>query len=70
MAAKSILQVAERVEKALAEAEVIQKDVDNGITTTNQNIVDATDILNKVSTALFILSKNYSIFTFCCPAHW
>jgi len=69
MAAKSILQVAERVEKALAEAEAIQKDVENGITTTNQNIVDATDILNKVSTTLFILFKNYLIFTFYCPAH-
>lgn len=49
MAAKSILQVAERVEKALIEAEGIQKDVEDGIMTTNQNIVDATNSLSEVS---------------------
>lgn len=49
MAAKSILQVAERVEKALAEAEDIQKNVDDGIMNINQNIADATNNLSKVS---------------------
>lgn len=55
MAAKDILQVAERVEKALAEAETIQKEVDSGLETTNQNIVDTTDVLDKVSTIILCL---------------
>lgn len=54
MAAKNILQVAERVEKALVEAEDIQKDVEDGIMTTNQNIVDATNGLSKVSTEFLL----------------
>lgn len=49
IAAKSILEVAERVEKALDEAQVIQKDVGDDILTTNQFIVDATNSLTKVS---------------------
>lgn len=48
MAAKDILHVAERVEQSLAEAKTIQKNVDDGILTTNQNIVDATNSLTKV----------------------
>lgn len=49
MAAKDILQVAERVEKALAEAQEIHKNIDGGILKTKENIVDATNSLTKVS---------------------
>lgn len=49
IAAKSILEVAERVEKALDEAQNIQKDVGDDILTTNQYIVDATNSITKVS---------------------
>lgn len=52
MAAKNILQVAERVEKALAEAQDLQKTVDEGVLTTNQDIVDATNSITKVSTLI------------------
>lgn len=49
MAAKNILQVAERVEKALAEAQEIHKNVDIGILKTMESIADATNSLTKVS---------------------
>jgi len=49
MAAKNILQVAERVETALDEAESIQKKIDEGILITNQNIVDANNSITNVS---------------------
>jgi len=52
MAAKNILQVAERVETALAEAQSIQKNVDDGILTTNQNILDANNSITNVSNLL------------------
>lgn len=52
MAAKNILQVAERVETALAEAQSIQKNVDDGILTTNQNILDANNSITDVSNLL------------------
>lgn len=52
MAAKNILQVAERVENALAEAQDLQKVVDDGVLTTNQDIVDATNSITKVSTLI------------------
>lgn len=58
MAAINILQVAERVETLLAEAEDIQKNVDKGILTTNENIVDATNSLTKVSGALYFQIQN------------
>lgn len=61
MAAKSILQVAERVEKALEEAQVLQKSVDDGIVKTNQNILDANNSLAKV---LFIFYIPYNFFFF------
>lgn len=48
MAAKNILQVAERVEKALSETQNIQKSVNDGIFATSQNIVDANNSLTKV----------------------
>jgi hypothetical protein len=48
MAAKNILQVAERVEKALSETQDIQKTVNDGIFVTSQNIVDANNSLTKV----------------------
>lgn len=63
MAAKNILQVAERVEKALIEAQNIQKEVNDGIFTTNQNIVDATNSLTKVSTFI-IWVKLANIITY------
>jgi len=49
IAAKSILEVAERVEKALDEAQNMQKNVSDDILTTNQYIVDATNSITKVS---------------------
>lgn len=49
MAAKSILEVAERVEKALNEAQEMQKNVDDGILTTNENILNVNSSLLKVS---------------------
>lgn len=52
MAAKNILQVSERVEKALIEAQNIQNIVNNVILTMNQNIVDVTNSLTKVCTIL------------------
>jgi len=55
MAAKNILQVAERVEIALAEAQNIQKKVDDGILTTNQNVVDANNSITNVSNLLTLL---------------
>lgn len=61
MAAKSILQVAERVEKALEEAQVLQKSVDDGIVKTNQNILDANNSLAKV---LFIIYIPYNFLNF------
>lgn len=64
MAAKNILQVAERVEKALAEAQNLQKEVEDGIFTTNQNIEDATNTLTKVSTFVIFNLKSHSIFIF------
>ncbi|XP_050439565.1 laminin subunit beta-1-like [Adelges cooleyi] len=48
MDAKNILQVAERVEKALAETQEIQKNVEDGIVVTNKNIMDATESLNNI----------------------
>lgn len=67
MAAKSILQVAERVEESLSEAEGIQKNVEDGITITNQNIADATDSLSKVST-VFVVLVVYYYLRFNCYA--
>lgn len=52
MAAKNILQVSERVEKALIEAQNIQNIVNNVILTMNQNIVDVTNSLTKVCNIL------------------
>lgn len=52
MAALNILQVAKRVETLLGEAEDIQKNVDKGILTTKENIVDATNSLTQVSVLL------------------
>lgn len=54
MAAKIILQVSEHVEKALAEAQNIQKTVDDDILLTNKNIVDASNSLSKVSKFVLI----------------
>lgn len=58
IAAKSILEVAERVEKALDEAQIIQKDVGDDILTTNQYIVDATNSITKVKTETGIAQEN------------
>jgi len=52
MAAKNILQVAERVETALAEAQSIQKNVDDGVVITNQNIENAINSITNVSNLL------------------
>lgn len=54
MAAKIILQVSEHVEKALTEAQNIQKTVDEDILLTNKNIVDASNSLSKVSKFVLI----------------
>lgn len=63
MAAKNILQVAERVETALDEAESIQKKIDDGILITNQNIVDANNSITNVSNFI-------SIIKMCKCHHW
>lgn len=59
MAAKNILQVSERVEKALTEAQNIQNIVNNVILTMNQNIVDVTNSLTKVCNNLYYLKNVY-----------
>jgi chromosome segregation ATPase len=58
MAAKNILQVAERVETALAEAQSIQKNVDDGILTTTQNILDANNSITNVKTETGVTQEN------------
>lgn len=57
MAAKNILQVAERVEKALAESQEIHKNVDKGILKTKESIADATNSLTKVSPTFLWVTK-------------
>lgn len=54
MAAKIILQVSEHVEKAIDEAQNIQKTVNDDILITKQNIIDASNSLSKVNTCLLI----------------
>lgn len=62
MAALNILQVAERVETLLAEAEDLQKNVDKGILITKENIVDATNSLTQVSCRCFLNQYNCLYF--------
>lgn len=57
-AAKNILQVAERVETALADAQSIQKNVDDGILITNQNIMDANSSITNVKTEMAVTQEN------------